>query len=103
MSSHSRRRARSKGDIAPPTERVSVDQVTGAVVVVALDAVRRAFESVRRAYDAVALRLSVPELERLADMLAVFAIGSKRHRERDLDALRALLAEMGGQSGETMP
>lgn len=93
--SYSRRRPKSKGDITVPTERTQCDSVTGAVVVTPLDAVQLAFEAVRRVYDAGAVRLSAPEVERLADMVAVYAVRTKRHRERDVEALAVLLAGMG--------
>ena len=99
MSNHgySRRRPKSKGDIAPPTSRVQMDAVTGELVTTALDGVQLAFETVRRWYEtaATAHRLSGPQRERLADLVLVMVMRTKRHRDRDVDALRALLATMG--------
>lgn len=98
MSNHdySRRRAKSKGDIIQSTERVSIDQVTGETVVVPLDAVQVAFESIRRWYDTTVLHaiLSSAERERLADMMMLMILRSKRHTERDMEALADLLEWM---------
>ncbi len=62
--SYSHRRAKSKGDITPPTERVQQDADL--------------------------------DRERLADMVLVMVLRTKRHRERDVDALRALVLDMAG-------
>ncbi len=93
--SHSHKRGKSRGDIAPPTERVAVDQVTGETTVVALDGPQLAFEAIVRVYQNQAHELTDAERDRLADMVLVWALRTKRHRERDVEALRGLLAVMG--------
>ncbi len=95
--SHSRRRPRSKGGISPPTERVAKDSVTGELVTTSLDAVFLAFEAVCRVYQnsANAHELTDADRERLADMVLVWVLRTKRHRDADVEALRGLLAVMG--------
>jgi hypothetical protein len=98
--SYSRRRPKSRGDIVEPTHRTSQDAVTGEVVRVELDAVQVAYERVRQVYDQWRMGMSPGDLERLADAVMVMTMESRRHRERDVDALRALLAAMNGRGSE---
>jgi hypothetical protein len=86
--SYSRRRPKSRGDIVEPTHRTSQD------------AVQVAYERVRQVYDQWRMGMSPGDLERLADAVMVMTMESRRHRERDVDALRALLAAMNGRGSE---
>lgn len=103
MSNHgySRRRPKSKGPIVAPTARTHRDTVTGEIERVNLDAVQKAFEAARRAYENAAVwhgMKTQAECERLADMMLVYVIQTKRHRDRDVAALRELLATMGKEA-----
>lgn len=102
--SHSRRRPASKGEITEPTERISQNPVTGEIERTVLNAVQKAFEKFRRSLETAAWmnQLTAPERERLADMVMLMVMQTKRHTDADLDALRDLLGAMNAQ-GRTPP
>lgn len=93
---YSRRRPKSKGDITDPTERVHQDAVTGELVTTPLDGVQLAFEKVRRDYETAAhlFDLSGAERERLADMVILMVVKTKRHQDSDVEAIEDVLEWM---------
>jgi hypothetical protein len=99
VSSYSRRRPASKGDITAPTHRTHQDAVSGEIVTVELDGVQLAFEGVARWFETMASKfnLTAAERERLAVKLVMFAAAQMRHTDADLDALAALLVAMNGR------